>query len=169
MAPQPSQQSRASLSDDFEVLGYVNSMVEAFRAFDSNGDGLITCDELQGIMASLGYNPSAQEAQAMMRRGDTDRDGLLSLEEFLDMNTLELELGDDLALLLEAAAVTLGAAAQGGGEVTAEDLYRAVSGSLGNDGASMEDCLAIVSSLDVDGDGAVSVEDIKIIAQALLG
>ncbi|URD94295.1 EFh [Musa troglodytarum] len=162
MAPPQSSHSR-SLAGDIETLSYVNSMMEAFRAFDSNNDGLITCDELRGIMASLGYNPTTEEVREMMRRGDADKDGLLSMEEFLEMNAVELDPGD-LAGLLQTAAALLGPAAGDDGDVTAEILFQVLSSEVG---ASLEDCTEIIASLDADGDGAVSFEDFKIIAQAL--
>ncbi|RZR99084.1 hypothetical protein BHM03_00028561 [Ensete ventricosum] len=162
MAPPQSSHSR-SLAGDIETLSYVNSMMEAFRAFDSNNDGLITCDELRGIMASLGYNPTAEEVREMMRRCDKDKDGLLSMEEFLEMNAAELEPGD-LAGLLQTAAELLGPAAGDDGDVTAEILFQVLSCE---DGASLEACTEIIASLDADGVGAVSFEDFKIIAQAL--
>lgn len=82
-----------SLSQETETLSHVLRLVQAFRAFDSDNDGSITAAELGGIMGSLGYNSSEQEVKAMMQRGDTNHDGRLSIEEFLDMNTNELGLG----------------------------------------------------------------------------
>lgn len=161
-APQPSQPR--SPSTDFEVLSYVNSMMEAFKAFDSNCDGMITSDELRGIMGSLGYNMSEREANDMMRRGDTDRDGLLSMHEFLEMNTRELDLGD-LADLLQAVVPALGLDVGNDEVVTGEELYNVLC-STGT--ASMEDCMDIIACLDGDGDGAVSLQDLQCMVQALL-
>lgn len=163
-ASQPSQGPRPP-STDIEVLSYVNSMMEAFKAFDSNSDGLITCDELRGIMDSLGYNMSEQEVKETMRRGDTDQDRQLSMDEFLEMNTRELDLGD-LGDLLQAAVPKLGPEEVNNDEVvTGEELYDVLR-SMG--GASMEDCMDIIASLDGDGDGAVSLQDLRCIVQALL-
>nr|XP_010918595.1 probable calcium-binding protein CML29 [Elaeis guineensis] len=161
-APQHSQPR--SLSPDLEVLSYVNSLMEVFKAFDSNSDGLITCDELGGIMGSLGYNMSEREVNDMMRRGDTDRDGLLSMQEFLEMNTRELDLGD-LVDLLQAAVRALGLEMGNDEVVTGAELYNVLC-SMG--GASMEDCMDIIACLDGDGDGAVSLQDLQCIVQALL-
>ncbi|XP_008803460.2 probable calcium-binding protein CML29 [Phoenix dactylifera] len=161
-APQPSQPR--SLCTDFEVLSYINSLMEVFKSFDSNNDGLITSDELRGVLGSLGYNTSEREVKEMMRQGDTDRDGLLSLHEFLEINTRELDLGD-LADLLQAAVPALGREVGNDEAVTGEELYN-VLGSTGS--ASMEDCMDIIACLDGDGDGAVSLEDLQCIVQALL-
>ncbi|KAK3428329.1 probable calcium-binding protein CML29 [Eucalyptus grandis] len=88
-----------------EALNQVLALVEAFRAFDSDDDGQITSAELGGIMRSLGYNVSAQEVDAMMREADANRDGLLSVGEFLEMNTKDMDLGE-LASFLETATIT---------------------------------------------------------------
>ncbi|KAE9457488.1 hypothetical protein C3L33_10609, partial [Rhododendron williamsianum] len=111
-----------SLSQETETLSHVLRLVQAFRAFDSDNDGSITAAELGGIMGSLGYNSSEQEVKAMMQRGDTNRDGRLSIEEFLDMNTNELGLGS-LGAFLGRAFEALTADFESGEAVTGEDLH----------------------------------------------
>ncbi|KAF8024857.1 hypothetical protein BT93_F1883 [Corymbia citriodora subsp. variegata] len=102
-----------------ETLNQVLELVEVFKAFDSDDDGQITGTELGGIMRSLGYNVSAQEVDAMMREADSDRDGLLSVGEFLEMNTKDLDLGE-LASFLETA--TLASVQSSDVNVDVEDL-----------------------------------------------
>lgn len=152
-----------SISSETETLSHVLGLVEAFRAFDSDNDGSITAAELGGIMGSLGYNPSEQEIGAMMQQGDTNKDGLLSMEEFLEMNTKELELGS-CANSLKAAFEAFNV--EGDEAVTGEELYE-VMGNIGFE-ISLEDCQAIVASMDGDGDGAVRFEDFKLIVNSLL-
>ncbi|GAB5586909.1 hypothetical protein Unana1_01809 [Umbelopsis nana] len=53
-----------------------------FRAFDKNGDGRISFEELEMAMKELGENMSYQELQEMMKDGDTDNDGMIDFEEF---------------------------------------------------------------------------------------
>lgn len=53
-----------------------------FRAFDKNGDGRISFEELEMAMKELGENMSYQELQEMMNDGDTDNDGMIDFEEF---------------------------------------------------------------------------------------
>ncbi|KAE8669444.1 6-phosphogluconolactonase [Hibiscus syriacus] len=154
----------SSLSAETETLSNVLSLVEAFRAFDSDNDGAINAAELGGILSSLGYNASEQDVRAMMREGDGDKDGLLSMEEFLEMNTKDMVLGE-LANSLKTASQAI--EVQGDDALTATELYQ-VMGNLGMPQHSLEDCQCVVASMDADGDGAVTLEDFKLILNALL-
>ncbi|KAG2701027.1 hypothetical protein I3843_06G024200 [Carya illinoinensis] len=148
-----------------ETLNHVLSLVEAFRAFDADNDGAITAAELSGIMGSLGYNPSEQEISEMMQRGDTNKDGLLTMEEFLELNTKNLEL-DSWGDLLKRSFQAFDD--DGNEALTGEELFGAISNLQPIGTLSLEDCQAIVASMDVDGDGAVSFEDFKVIVNSLL-
>ncbi|KAJ6405256.1 hypothetical protein OIU84_013264 [Salix udensis] len=151
-----------SLSAEIESLNQVLSLMEAFRAFDSDNDGFITAAELGGILGSLGYNASEQDVSAMMQQGDTNKDGLLSMQEFLEMNTKDMELGE-LANLLKTAFEALDL--DGDDIVTGEELHEAtVNGELD---LSLEDCRSIIASMDADGDGAVSSKDFRAIVNSL--
>lgn len=152
-----------SLSAELETLNHVLSLMEAFRAFDADNDGRITEAELGGIMGSLGYNASQQEVRAMMQQGDKNKDGLLCVNEFLELNTKHLETGN-LASVLSAAFEALD---EDGNEIlTGEELHEVIE-NLGL-GLSLEKCQNIVGSLDVDGDGAVSLDEFRLIVESLL-
>lgn len=101
-----------------------------------------------------------------MQRGDTNRDGRLSLEEFLDMNTNELGPGS-LGPYLGSAFEALVADFEGGNVVTGEDLH-GVMREIGVDQFSLEDCQAIVASMDTDGDGAVCLEEFRLMLNYFL-
>lgn len=159
------QTAAGSLSAETEVLSQLIRLVEAFRAFDGDNDGLITVAELGGIIGSMGYNPSEREVKAMMQRGDTNRDGLLSIVDFLKMNTQEMELGE-LGNFLKNAFTLLESEVEEGETVTGEELF-GVTGQMGME-FSLEDCQAIVAAMDGDGDGCVDFEDLKLIVHSLL-
>ncbi|PKA53952.1 putative calcium-binding protein CML29 [Apostasia shenzhenica] len=143
---------RAVSSSDIDALSSVHSMVEAFKAFDSNGDGLITAEELKAIMASLGYGTGDL---------DGDGDGLLTVDEFLAVAAEGLDVGA-IAGLLQAALPVL--AGEGDDVVTGEVLHEVLS-CMGR--ISLEDCIDIIASMDGDGDGAVSLEDLRSVIYAL--
>ncbi|KAJ4962839.1 hypothetical protein NE237_022778 [Protea cynaroides] len=152
-----------SLSSQPEAISHVFSLVETFRAFDADNDGFISAAELGGLLASLGNGASEQDVKAMMQQGDTNRDGLLSIEEFLEMNTKDTELGD-LAGFLRTALEPLDLNSDD--VLTGEELHELV-GNMGT-GLSLEDCQNIIASMDVNGDGSVSFEDLRLIIDSLL-
>jgi len=53
---------------------------EAFRTFDSDGDGFITATELHNVMKNLGENFTEEEINNMVKEGDLDGDGHLNYE-----------------------------------------------------------------------------------------
>lgn len=153
-----------SLCSETETLSQVLRLIEAFRAFDGNDDGHITEAELGGILRSLGYNNSSdQEIGAMMQRGDKNRDGLLSLKEFLDMNTANLQLGE-LAGPLSATFEALDL--DGNAFLTADELFDGMH-SVGVE-LTLQDCQDVIASMDMDADGIVSLADFKLIVSSLL-
>lgn len=153
----------SSLSAETESLSQVLGLIETFKAFDSDNDGKITVAELGGILGSLGYSSSEQDVRAMMEQGDTNKDGLLSIEEFLEMNTRNMEFGG-LENVLKNAFEALDV--DGDEVVTAEELYEVMGDEMGFE-LSLEDCQGIIASIDSDGDGAVSFDDFKLIVNSL--
>ncbi|XP_022772318.1 probable calcium-binding protein CML29 [Durio zibethinus] len=156
-------QGGSSLSAETETLSNVRSLVEAFRPFDADNDGAINAAELGGLLGSLGFDPSEQDVQAIMQQGDTNNDGLLSIEEFLDMNTKDMELGE-LGNFLRRSLRAFDV--EGYETLRAAELHE-VMGNLGIE-FSLKDCQAVIAAMDADGDGAVSLEDFKLIVNSLL-
>ncbi|CAI9110047.1 OLC1v1010009C1 [Oldenlandia corymbosa var. corymbosa] len=147
-----------------ETLNHVVRLLEAFRVFDADSDGLISSAELGGIMGSLGYNPSEADIQQMMQQGDTNHDGLLSIDEFLNLHAKNSGLGG-VANSLER--VLHGFDVDGEEFVTGEELFEAIR-TIGQQELTLQDCQCIVASMDGDGDGAIDVEDLRVIVNALL-
>lgn len=150
-----------SISVDVETLNHVLGLIEAFRAFDSNNDGFITVQELGGIMGSLGYNVSEEDVQGLMEKGDSNKDGLLSMPEFIEINTEDLELSGLSALKTAIEALDL----QEHDVLTGKELHQAID-NLGIE-LSLDDCQEIVSCMDADGDGAITVEELNLIVNSL--
>ncbi|KAK9167648.1 hypothetical protein Scep_002839 [Stephania cephalantha] len=151
-----------SHNNQTDALSEAVHLMEAFRAFDADNNGLITGSELGGIMASLGHAVSEQEVRAMMQKGDANKDGLLSMREFLDMTTKDLGLGGIASLLrpaFEAFDVN------GDQVLSGEELFEVLANM--EQGMSLEDCQAIIASMDHDGDGLVSFEEFKAIIDSL--
>ena len=60
-------------------------MLEAFKVFDSDGNGNISADELRQIMANLGEKLTDEEVDEMVKEADIDGDGQINYEEFVRM------------------------------------------------------------------------------------
>merc|ERR1711892_359002 len=58
---------------------------EAFKVFDSNGDGFINRRELGYVMENLGENMEKEEIESLINEIDIDGDGQINYEEFYTM------------------------------------------------------------------------------------
>ncbi|KAM1052605.1 hypothetical protein ACFX13_000209 [Malus domestica] len=54
-----------------------------FRSFDGNKDGSLTEPELGSLLRSLGLKPSHEQLQALIRKSDTNHNGLVGFSEFV--------------------------------------------------------------------------------------
>ena len=63
-------------------------MIETFRYFDQDGDGLISTNDLFKAMNQLGQNVKYEQAEDMVRLADKDGDDHLSYKEFKEMMKL---------------------------------------------------------------------------------
>lgn len=62
-------------------------LVNAFKVFDLNGDGFISCEELQNVLSTLELwdANSGHDCTTMIRVYDSNLDGQLDFEEFKSM------------------------------------------------------------------------------------
>ena len=58
---------------------------EAFKVFDSDGNGFINAAELRQVMMNLGEKLTEEEVEMMIKEADTNGDGLVNYEEFITM------------------------------------------------------------------------------------
>merc|ERR1712183_855609 len=58
---------------------------EAFKVFDSNGDGFINRQELGYVMENLGETMDKEEIESLIDEIDIDGDGQINYEEFYTM------------------------------------------------------------------------------------
>ncbi|OWF56432.1 calmodulin-like [Mizuhopecten yessoensis] len=69
------------LSSDLEKQEYV----DAFKAMDQNGDGVISASELRQVLKSMGENINDKDIGDMMKAADMDGDGKINYVEFIQM------------------------------------------------------------------------------------
>jgi len=58
-------------------------VLNAFKIFDKEGNGLISITELRHIMMTLGDQLSEEEIDDMLKEADNDGDGYINYEEFI--------------------------------------------------------------------------------------
>lgn len=58
-------------------------LLNAFKVFDKEGNGLINLNELKHIMLKVCNNISESEINEMLKEADTDMDGYINYEEFV--------------------------------------------------------------------------------------
>ncbi|KAF7262523.1 hypothetical protein EG68_00275 [Paragonimus skrjabini miyazakii] len=57
----------------------------AFHFFDTNGDGVITTEELETTIQYLGHHATSADLQTMMKQVDEDGNGSIDFKEFVSM------------------------------------------------------------------------------------
>ena len=65
----------------------VEEMIETFKVFDRDGNGLISAAELRHVMTNLGEKLTDEEVDEMIREADIDGDGQINYEEFVMLMT----------------------------------------------------------------------------------
>ena len=126
-----------------------------------NGDGKISSAELGSIMGSLGHKATEEELAKMIEVFDADGDGFINLQEFVELNTKEIDPEELLDNLREAFSVY---DIDGNGSISAEELHK-VMRSLGDD-CSVADCRQMISGVDRNGDGLISFDEFKVMMSA---
>lgn len=135
---------------------HIEELEQVFRKFDVNGDGKISSSELGSIMGSLGDPPSEHELQRMLKEADSDGDGFIDLNEFIELNTNGV---DSSVILEDLKTAFLIFDLDGNGSISAEELQKVLK-SLG-DQRSMEECRNMINGVDCDGNGLIDFEEFK--------
>lgn len=156
----------------------VRDLTEAFKMFDLNGDGKISRVELGTVLRSLGETMTDSELEQMIKDVDTNGDGEIDLQEFINLNA------DHRTTRAAAAATTSTLATVGDdqddgisetealqsafdvfdsdndGFISAGELHKVLSG-LGDDRISLDDCRYMISCVDLDGDQKVDFKEFQ--------
>ncbi|KAI4357551.1 hypothetical protein L6164_001491 [Bauhinia variegata] len=143
-----SHQSRIQLAAELE---------QVFKKFDVNGDGKISASELGSIMASLGEPTSEEELIGIIKGVDSDGDGCINLDEFIELHTKDVDSNEVMENLKDAFSVF---DIDGNGSITAEELQKVMK-NLGDE-CSVAECRKMISGVDSDGDGMIDFEEFKV-------
>lgn len=184
--PMPVNLSRVSSIDSRARIE--EELEQVFKKFDVNGDGKICSSELGSIMSSLGNAATEEELINMIREVDADGDGFIDLQEFIELNTKDIDSDEVCSFHLKifSRIITIKLFKIGhiyflrfifkvlenlknafsvfdmdkNGSISAEEL-QTVLRSLGED-CTLAECRKMISGVDCDGDGMINFEEFKI-------
>ncbi|XP_016574117.1 probable calcium-binding protein CML25, partial [Capsicum annuum] len=92
-----------------------------------------------------------------IRKVDSNGDGFIDLQEFIELNTNDIDSDEVLENFDDSFSVF---DMDKNGSISAEELQRVIQ-SLGED-CSLAECRKIISGVDCDGDGMINFEEFKI-------
>merc|ERR1712203_1052823 len=153
-----SLQSRPSAQTQIlkqKVMASEQELAEAFKLFDSDGDGVITSEELRALIEKVGGTMSEGEAVALIHKADKDGNKGIDQSEFAELwNALH---GDSDSIRGEFTKLD----ADQSGFISKDEMLAVISGSFtGDKQAEAERCVA---ELDVDKDGRVSYPEFMLV------
>uniref|UniRef100_A0ACD6A0U6 Uncharacterized protein n=1 Tax=Avena sativa TaxID=4498 RepID=A0ACD6A0U6_AVESA len=140
-----------------------------FAAFDKDGDGKVSASELRcGLASTLGEDVSEEDAAAILATVDADGDGLLDREEFSRLAAAGAQEDDDAVkrrCLREAFGMYAAEGTATTTMITPASLRRTLS-RLGSHEMGVEECRAMICRFDLDGDGALSFDEFRVMMMA---
>jgi calcium-dependent protein kinase len=130
-----------------------NELLDLFRQFDTNGDGVLSKQEvMEGYKAYLGDVEAEKEAERIMQEVDLDKSGTIDYNEFI-----LAALNRQKVLNKEKLEATFKMFDKdGNGKISADEI-RSILGNT-NEKSALD---AIINEVDVNGDGEVSLIEFK--------
>ncbi|KAH3731475.1 calmodulin D [Pelomyxa schiedti] len=123
---------------------------DAFNLFDVNHDGKIDASELTRVMINLGQKPTEQEVRDMIHDVDTDGNGTVDFEEFVQMMSKTMTTQSKEAQLKNAFDIF---DADHDGFITAEELKRGMA-AMGET-LTAADIKSMILDADMNDDGKI--------------
>ncbi|KAL5007929.1 hypothetical protein ScPMuIL_013510 [Solemya velum] len=152
------------------------SLKEAFRVFDKDGNGYLSAAELRHVMTNLGEKLSDDEVEDMIREADAEGSGQVNYEEIKDSFSLFDVNGDGTITVAEIGTVlrSLGQNPteadiellvnsmdkDGNGTVTFDE-FTSIVAKTKKEGDPEEELRAAFKIFDKDGDGQISAGELR--------
>ncbi|KAL4363051.1 hypothetical protein GQ457_04G015170 [Hibiscus cannabinus] len=127
------------------------------RYFDRDGDGKVSASELSHRLGQMGGNLVLNEALVAVEALDSNGDGLLDLQDLINLMDEDNGEEDKLRDLREAFGMY---EEDGCGFITPKGLKKMLS-KLG-ESKSIDDCKLMIKHFDINGDGVLSFEEFRV-------
>jgi len=127
---------------------------EAFDEFDKDGSGSISTNELVGVMRSIGQNPTEDEVLELILEADTNGDGTIDFQEFLEMMKKKCNEDDQMEDLRQAFKIF---DRDCDGYISLKELKR-VTTTLGQ-ALTDEEAEMFMREADLNGDGKLDYDE----------
>lgn len=134
----------------------IQESLESFRLFDNDSDGLISFEELDKTLRSLGINLSNQELNSCMEELDEDNLGLIDFYQLLEIVAYRIRQNDILEEYTEMCRVY---DKNGEGRITESDLRQVFQFTISNLTGKEIDELIFDVTRDCDGSGLIDFKD----------
>ncbi|EYU23702.1 hypothetical protein MIMGU_mgv1a023810mg, partial [Erythranthe guttata] len=122
---------------------------EAFTMFDKDGDGCINIEELGIVMRSLNQNPTEKELRDMINEVDSDGNGTIDFDEFLNLMTAK-----KMQEIDEAKETFKVFDIDQNGYISANEIRQKLGHKLTD-----EEVNQMIREADLDGDGQISFDE----------
>uniref|UniRef100_A0A8B9JNM9 Calcium binding protein 5b n=1 Tax=Astyanax mexicanus TaxID=7994 RepID=A0A8B9JNM9_ASTMX len=141
-------QARQLVADEIEELR------DAFREFDKDKDGLISCKDLGNLMRTMGYMPTEME---LIELGQNINMNRKKLYYFRCSNTFVHVMQEQFISLQPNYHCFIPFDMDGDGNITIDELRHAMQKLLG-ESTNRKEIEAVVKEADNNGDGTVDFE-----------
>lgn len=145
--------------------GERDGLAKIFKAFDKNGDGKLSMQEVkEGYLEHYGKVMSDEEVEEMFNKVDTDKSGFIDYSEFVvaAMNENQLTSNEKLQAAFKMFDK------DGSGSISADEIREVLSFG-GTNPLSKEAIDAIIKQVDENGDGDISYEEFVDMMKNVIG
>jgi len=145
--------------------GERDGLAKVFKAFDKNGDGKLSMQEVkEGYLEHYGKVMSDEEVEEMFNKVDTDKSGFIDYSEFVvaAMNENQLTSNEKLQAAFKMFDK------DNSGSISADEIREVLSFG-GTNPLSKEAIDAIIKQVDENGDGDISYEEFVDMMKNVIG